>query len=232
MSGLIAIIISSVHKVYKITLFLFLSLGYTHWTSANRHWSLKRFVFLTEKHLLTCFQRANKDPEDQEKLRQIWDQFNSILSWCGVRFLRPYSMSKCFCQQGGLRQQMFTIFSCTFTNVQTVLQLQDTVTCPSLCPPPTSSTSPGRNPPLPPRRWRSLEIRRNHQQDTTNHILQFYGLFFSIFIQTHFQQIYTWKRVQDCDKKKAPHHLKNTACLGAKMATYEINHCHSGYNDC
>lgn len=34
-----------------------------------------------------------------------------------------------------------------------------------------------------------------------NHILQFYG-FFSIFIQTHCQQIYTWKGVQCCDQFK------------------------------
>lgn len=32
-------------------------------------------------------------------------------------------------------------------------------------------------------------------------------------------------------QKKAPSLRKNTACLGAKMATYETNHCHSGYND-
>lgn len=132
----------------------------------------------------------------------------------------PYSMSKCFCLQGGFSQQHPQDFSCTSTNVhlrggkiETVLQLQDTGICPPSSPPP--SWAPGNK----------KESPTRYEQSRFSISIDFFSFFCSsIFLYKHvFNRFTHEKRVQDCGQsKRAPHRLENTACLGAqKMATYE-----------
>lgn len=129
-----------------------------------------------------------------------------------------------------------TISSCTFTNVQTVLQLQDTEIWPLFC----FFKSPSHPSPPPPPGRKPLEISKALKKEGINKIqpitfstsMDFSSI--SFFLYKHIVNRFTHEK--ECrivtNQKNAPHRLENTACLGAKMAKYEINHCHSGYNDC
>lgn len=109
-----------------------------------------------------------------------------------------------------------TISSCTFTNVQTVLQLQDTEIWPLFC----FFKSPSHPSPPPPPGRKPLEISKALKKEgITNKIqpitfstsMDFSSI--SFFIQTHCQQIYTWKRVQDCDQSKKRSSSPRKYCL-------------------
>lgn len=146
----------------------------------------------------------------------------------------PCRMSKSVCRQKRVTttDASSTVFSCTFTNVQTVIQLQDTEIC--LQPPP-SPREPWMlyNPPQPtPGHDGALKKKKKKESLTGYNQSHCPVLDFSfLFIQTHCQQIYTWQKCRIVATKSSLS-PKKYCLFGAKMATYEINHCHSGYNDC
>lgn len=106
-----------------------------------------------------------------------------------------------------LSNETSTTSSCTSTNVQTLLQFQDAAIRPS-------------------------QLFREHRNNRwLSPVL--WSFFSSFFLYKHINRFTHGKErsVVIDQQARAPRHLKNTACLGAIMATYEINHCHRGNND-
>ena len=137
----------------------------------------------------------------------------------------PLCMSKCFCQQ----QQLLTstIFFMHFhkwTNSFTAsghknLLLDEPWTQP---------------PPYPPEMMEPRNMKESPTRYNQSHSPVPWIFFFCLYTNTLSTDLHM-KRVQDCDrsrkKKKKLITYKILPVLEQKWQKYEINHCHSGYND-